>query len=138
MGHTIKSNPEDIWENLNSRCHNNFGYKEFIKESRKSEDLQWAEKTLPAYILWDKFSEFHSLVNCWIKKINKELNNSQLDLNDERIILHKNKYNEDEVPNPNKRFKNRKGKEKEANIAIEDKDLLITCYTFDLSCYLYI
>ncbi|CAB4444028.1 unnamed protein product [Rhizophagus irregularis] len=62
----IKSNPES----LNKCCHEKFGFEDLIKESTKIEELQWAEKTLPSYTIWDKFSQYHSLVELWINKVN--------------------------------------------------------------------
>ncbi|PKY49941.1 hypothetical protein RhiirA4_423347 [Rhizophagus irregularis] len=66
IGYMIKSNPES----LNKCCHEKFGFEDLIKESTKIEELQWAEKTLPSYTIWDKFSQYHSLVELWINKVN--------------------------------------------------------------------
>ena len=73
IGYTINSNPNDIWKSLNKCCHKNFGSEEHIKESTKPEDLQWAAKTLPSYTIWDKFSQYHLLVELWINKVNAVL-----------------------------------------------------------------
>jgi hypothetical protein len=73
MGYTINSNPDDIWESLNRKCHKNFGSGECIKGSTKQEDLLWAERTLPSYAIWDKFSQNYLLVKVWIRKVNAAL-----------------------------------------------------------------
>lgn len=70
MGYTMESDPGDIWEILNKRCHDKFGFGKNIKEPIQYEELQWAEKTLSSYAIWDKFSQYHSLVEIWINKIN--------------------------------------------------------------------
>ncbi|POG67073.1 uncharacterized protein OCT59_016971 [Rhizophagus irregularis] len=48
--------PDDVWESLNKRCYEKFDFEDLIKESTEIEELQWAEKTLPSYTIWDKFS----------------------------------------------------------------------------------
>jgi hypothetical protein len=73
MGHTTNSDPDDVWEALNRRCHKNFGSGERIKGSTKQEDLLWAERTLPSYAIWDKFSKHYLLVKVWIRKVNAAL-----------------------------------------------------------------
>ena len=73
MGHTTNSDPNDVWEDLNRRCHKNFGSGERIKGSAKQEDLLWAERTLPSYAIWDKFSKNYLLVKVWIRKVNAAL-----------------------------------------------------------------
>ncbi|GET52892.1 uncharacterized protein OCT59_017125 [Rhizophagus irregularis] len=70
MGFTIESNPDDVWESLNKRCHEKFGFEELIKESTDIEELRWAEKTLPSYTIWDKFNQYYLLVELWINKVN--------------------------------------------------------------------
>uniref|UniRef100_U9TB60 Uncharacterized protein n=1 Tax=Rhizophagus irregularis (strain DAOM 181602 / DAOM 197198 / MUCL 43194) TaxID=747089 RepID=U9TB60_RHIID len=47
--------PDDVWESLNKRCYEKFDFEDLIKESTEIEELQWAEKTLPSYTIWDKF-----------------------------------------------------------------------------------
>ena len=76
MDHTIESDPNDVWESLNTRYHNKFGSGEYVKKETKLEDLQWAKKTLPTYILWNKFSEFYLLTNFWIKKVSTAQKNT--------------------------------------------------------------
>ena len=73
MGHTIESDPNDIWESLNGRCHKHFGFGDDVKSSTRLEDLKWAEKSLPAYATWDNFHQFHFLVEIWIKKVSTAL-----------------------------------------------------------------
>jgi hypothetical protein len=70
MGYTIESNPDDVWEALNKRCHEKFGFEDLIKESTEIEELRWAEKTLPSYKIWDKFNQYYLLVELWINKVN--------------------------------------------------------------------
>jgi len=96
-----------------------------MKQLTKLEDLQWAKKTLPVYTLWDSFSEYHFLVDRWIKKVNAELKNNHSDLNDKKSILRKNKYDGENKASNSKRLKNKKGKEKEDNMIIEGKNFLI-------------
>ena len=73
MGHTINSDPNDVWESLNRRCHKNFGSGERMKGSTKQEDLLWAKKALPSYAIWDKFSQHYPLIKVWINKVNAAL-----------------------------------------------------------------
>ena len=56
---SVESNPTEIWEKLNSKCHKLFGYSDKIKID-KVEDLEWAKSILPAYIHWDIFSDYHA------------------------------------------------------------------------------
>ena len=71
MGFTIDNNSDEIWEALNNRCHSNFGYGEYIKQNANPDDICWAVKTLPAYINWNKFNEFHVLTKIWFEKASK-------------------------------------------------------------------
>ena len=73
MGHTINSDPNDVWETLNKVCHKCFGFGERMKGSTKQEDLLWAKKTLPSYAIWDKFSQHYPLIRVWINKVNAAL-----------------------------------------------------------------
>jgi len=68
---SIESDPAEIWEKLNSKCHKLFGYNDKIKIAVKVEDLEWATNALPAYMYWNKLSDYHSLIDIWIIKINK-------------------------------------------------------------------
>ena len=70
MKHTVNSDPIDIWETLNKRYHNKFGFGETLKEQTNQEDLQWAQNTLISYKMWNKFSQYHILIDNWIEKIN--------------------------------------------------------------------
>ena len=69
---SVESNPAEIWEKLNSKCHKLFGYSDKIKID-KVEDLEWAKSILPAYIHWDIISDYHVLIEIWITKINKHM-----------------------------------------------------------------
>ncbi|GES99666.1 hypothetical protein GLOIN_2v1815048 [Rhizophagus clarus] len=62
-----------IWEELNTRLHQKFGYAEEVKRSASSDDLNWAHITLPAYINWDRMKKLHPMLKFWLQKVNKRL-----------------------------------------------------------------
>ena len=74
----VNSDQNDIWETLNKRCHDKFGFEEFIKEQTKLEDLQYAKNTLTSYKMWNEFSQYHILVDNWIEKLNIALKRKQI------------------------------------------------------------
>ena len=71
LNNSIESDPEDIWEGLNNKCHRKFGYGSEIKQRPNDEDIKWATNILPIYANWDKLVNFKSLIEIWISKINK-------------------------------------------------------------------
>ena len=81
MKHTIDSDPDDIWETLNKRCHDKFGFGECIKEKVRLEDLQCEVNTLTSYTMWNKFSQYHIPIKNWIEKLNIALKRKQMRVN---------------------------------------------------------
>jgi hypothetical protein len=71
--YSMESDPEDIWEYLNSKCHRKFGYDGKIKQHPNEDDLNWAINILPIYAKWDKLMNFKSLIELWISKINQHM-----------------------------------------------------------------
>ena len=53
MKYNLEDDIDLIWEDLNKRLHQKFGYAEQISKSVSFDDLKWAHTTLPAYIHWD-------------------------------------------------------------------------------------
>jgi len=73
LNHSIESDSENIWEELNSKCHRKFGYGSKIKQHPNEDDLNWAINILPIYAKWDKLMKFKSLIELWISKVNQHM-----------------------------------------------------------------
>ncbi|PKC17758.1 hypothetical protein RhiirA5_405543 [Rhizophagus irregularis] len=74
--------PDDVWESLNKRCHEKFDFEDLIKESTEIEELQWAEKTLPSYTIWDKFNLKSGMIKNLFQKSNMQEDDMDLDMED--------------------------------------------------------
>jgi hypothetical protein len=98
MNHGLNDNIDLIWENLNTRLHQKFGYAEEISKTASSSDLNWARITLPAYINWDQMKSMRSLLEFWVRKIMKRLKKSEASEVNEASDVEGDKANEiDEV-----------------------------------------
>ncbi len=73
LNHSIESDSENIWEELNSKCHRKFGYGSKIKQHPNEDDLNWTINILPIYAKWDKLMKFKSLIELWISKVNQHM-----------------------------------------------------------------
>jgi hypothetical protein len=70
MNQSMQSDPEDIWEKLNARCHKKYGYNNEIRQPTK-DDLKWGTDILPIYSKWEKLKDFQCLIENWVTKINQ-------------------------------------------------------------------
>lgn len=76
MEYNLDDNAESIWEDLNKRLHQKFGYAEEIKKSATDDDLKWAHTTLPAYISWERIKSARLMLEFWQRKVLSHLKRS--------------------------------------------------------------
>ena len=97
MKFNIDDDIDLIWENLNKRLYQKFGYAEEISKSVSFDDLKWARTILPAYIHWDRMNSNYSLLEFWQRKISnhlKKLSKKSNEADKASEIVEANKKNE--------------------------------------------
>ena len=78
MEYNLDNDPDSIWEDLNKRLHQKFGYAEEIKKSATDDDLKWARTTLPAYINWERMKSVRLMLEFWQRKVLSHLKKSSI------------------------------------------------------------
>jgi hypothetical protein len=78
MEHDLDDDADSIWEDLNKRLHQKFGYAEEIKRAAVNDDLKWARTTLPAYINWERMKSAHLMLEFWQRKVLSHLKKSSI------------------------------------------------------------
>lgn len=66
----ISDSATKIWANLNLRCIERFGNKDYIKSDVSISDITWACTTLPAYRSWDTMKDYYDDIDRWLAKLN--------------------------------------------------------------------